>query len=60
MSLTTTTSNKKFPWGYRGTCHLVDMFGPPKFMWQFWYTFSGILFLFILGKRHMETNVIKM
>ena len=26
----------------------------------FWYMFSGILFLFILGKRHMETNVVKM
>ena len=43
----------------RGTCYLEDMLGPPKFM-LVWYIFSGMLFLFILGKRHMEATVVKM
>ena len=32
----------------------------PKIYVVVWYIFSGILFLFILGKRHMEINVVKM
>ena len=32
----------------------------PKIYVVVWYMFSGILFLFILGKGHMETSVVKM
>ena len=44
----------------RGTCYFGIYVWSPKIYVVVWYMFSGILFLFILGKRHMETNVEKM
>ena len=43
----------------RGTCYLVLMFVPPKFMLRLVFALWYIIFA-CYGKRHMEATVVKM